>query len=226
MAKFHLFKCLSHIALQTCHFFFSCSSGHRHFVCLRVLARVNGAAVPTWVHMSFRILVISAYTLRVPMANLMVALILSLKALPWCSLNWLLEFATQQHNKRVCTSLCPLHHLFIVDFWWWPSDRCKVTPRGELDLHVSANYYVEHVLMGCFYSYSTWVEFTCWKCFRWKSALFSLIVKHLSLDILWSQIPFRVQQSLGILSAQKHLFEVAFAGNVLKAQDFFWPNSP
>ena len=44
------------------HLFSIHSSGH--VVCLHVLALVNGAAVHTQVHVSFQILVFSAYTLR------------------------------------------------------------------------------------------------------------------------------------------------------------------
>ena len=46
------------------HFFFICSSVHGHFVCLHILGIVNGAAVPAWVRVFFRLLDLSAYNFR------------------------------------------------------------------------------------------------------------------------------------------------------------------
>ena len=61
------------------HTFFICSSVHGHFVCLHILGIVSGAAVHAWVHVSFWILVFSAYSLRGSTADHMVESFLHFK---------------------------------------------------------------------------------------------------------------------------------------------------
>ena len=112
-------------------------------MCLHVLARVNGATVHTWVHMSFQILVFCTYTLRGGNGG------------SYGSSNFKFESTSMLFSKltvKICNppALYIIYSLYIFDDRL--SNRCKEIPHCDYDLNVSANGYVEHVLMGCFYS--------------------------------------------------------------------------
>ena len=123
------------------HNFFIHSSVNGHLGCFHVLAVVNSAAVNIGVHVSFSILVSSAYMPRSGTAGSYDGFIPSFSRKSLYHLpEWLYEFAfpptVQEHSLFSTPSLAFIDCRFFDD---GHSDQCEVIPHCSFDLHFPNN---------------------------------------------------------------------------------------